>query len=78
MDLEYGPQYDAFRKEVIKFIKENEDVKLEGPVRSKSRITWQQKLIDNTKLKEFGWCHRTPLDQGIQKTYNYFVNEIGK
>jgi alkylation response protein AidB-like acyl-CoA dehydrogenase len=47
MDLEYGPEYDDFRKEVISFVKENENVELEGPLRSKSRIAWQQKLIDN-------------------------------
>ena len=28
MDLEYGPEYDEFRSEVINFIKENEDVKV--------------------------------------------------
>ena len=47
MDLEYGPEYNDFRKEVVHFVKENENVKLEGPVRSESRIAWQQKLIDN-------------------------------
>jgi len=47
MDLEYGPEYNDFRKEVVHFIKENENVKLQGPVRSESRIAWQQKLIDN-------------------------------
>ena len=47
MDLEYGPQYDDFRAEVVNFIKENENIKLSGPPRSESRIEWQQKLIDN-------------------------------
>ena len=47
MDLEYGPQYDDFRAEVISFIKENEKTKLTGPPRSESRVEWQQKLIDN-------------------------------
>ena len=47
MDLEYGPQYDDFRAEVINFIKENENTKLSGPPRSESRVEWQQKLIDN-------------------------------
>ena len=47
MDLEYGPEYNNFRKEVISFVKENENVQLEGPLRSESRIAWQQKLIDN-------------------------------
>ena len=26
MDLEYGPEYDEFRSEVINFIKENEEI----------------------------------------------------
>ena len=38
----------------------------------------QQKLIDDTKLKEFGWQHQTSLEQGIQKTYDYFLNEISE
>jgi len=35
----------------------------------------QQKLIDDTRLKEFGWQYQTSLEQGIQKTYDYFLNE---
>ena len=45
MDLEYGPQYEDFRSEVISFVKENEGTKLTGPARSESRVAWQQKLI---------------------------------
>jgi|TARA_B110000438_G_scaffold295613_1_gene338883 alkylation response protein AidB-like acyl-CoA dehydrogenase len=47
MNLEYGPEYNDFRQEVIGFVKQNEDIKLTGPVRSESRVAWQQKLIDN-------------------------------
>jgi len=36
----------------------------------------QQKLIDDTKLKEFGWQYQTSLEQGIEKTYDYFLKEI--
>jgi GDP-L-fucose synthase len=36
----------------------------------------QQKLIDDTKLKKFGWQYRTSLEQGIQKTYDYFLSEV--
>jgi len=35
----------------------------------------QQKLIDDTRLKEFGWRYKTTLEQGIQETYEYFINE---
>ena len=38
----------------------------------------QQKLIDDTRLKKFGWQCQTPLEQGIRKTYDYFLNEVGK
>lgn len=36
----------------------------------------QQKLIDNTLLKNFGWKFHTTLEQGIEKTYEYFLNEV--
>jgi nucleoside-diphosphate-sugar epimerase len=39
-------------------------------------IGMQQKLIDDTKLKEFGWQYQTSLEQGIQKTYEYFLSEV--
>jgi GDP-L-fucose synthase len=38
----------------------------------------QQKLIDDSRLKEFGWKYQTTLDEGIQKTYDYFINEVNK
>jgi len=37
----------------------------------------QKKLIDDTRLKKFGWQHKTTLEQGLQKTYEYFLNEVG-
>jgi nucleoside-diphosphate-sugar epimerase len=36
----------------------------------------QQKLIDDTRLKEFGWEHQTSLEHGVKKTYEYFLNEV--
>jgi len=36
----------------------------------------KQKLIDDTKLRKFGWQHQTSLEQGLKKTYYYFLNEI--
>ncbi len=35
----------------------------------------QQKLINNARMKEFGWQYKTTLEQGIQKTYDYFLSE---
>jgi GDP-L-fucose synthase len=37
----------------------------------------QQKIISDTKLKEFGWQYKTTLEQGVQKTYDYFLSEVG-
>ena len=36
----------------------------------------QQKLIDDTRLKGFGWKCQTTLDQGIQQVYDYFIKEV--
>ncbi len=38
----------------------------------------QQKLIDDTRLKSFGWQYRTSLEDGIQETYEYFINQVKK
>jgi GDP-L-fucose synthase len=38
----------------------------------------KKKLIDIKKLNEFGWSHRTSLELGIKKTYDYFLNELRK
>ena len=32
----------------------------------------KQKLIDDSKLKQFGWQHQTSLEEGIKKTIEYF------
>ena len=39
-------------------------------------IGMKQKLIDDTELKKFGWQHQTSLEEGLQKTYYYFLKEI--
>ena len=41
-------------------------------------IGMKQKLIDDTKLKAFGWQYQTTLEQGIRKTYEYFLNKVEK
>ena len=35
----------------------------------------KRKLIDNTKLKKFGWSPITSLKSGIKQTYEYFLNK---
>jgi len=39
-------------------------------------VGMKQKLIDDTRLKKFGWKHKTSLKDGIQKTYEYYLNEV--
>ena len=35
----------------------------------------KKKLINNQKLKKFGWKYNTSLEDGIKKTYEYFLNK---
>ena len=35
-----------------------------------------QKLMDISKLKEAGWTAKTSLREGLEKTYDYFLNTI--
>ena len=39
-------------------------------------VGMKQKLIDDTKLKAFGWHYKTSLDEGILKTYDYYRQEV--
>ncbi len=38
----------------------------------------KQKLIDISRLKKFGWNHKTSLKQGINKTYEFFLSEVSE
>ena len=38
-------------------------------------VGMRQKLIDNKKLTEFGWSHKTSLKVGIEKTYEFYLGE---
>lgn len=40
-------------------------------------VGMRQKLIDDTKLKAFGWSHSTSLETGIEKTYQFYLDEYG-
>lgn len=41
-------------------------------------IGMKQKLIDDTKLTEFEWKHKTSLKDGIKKIYDYYLKEVNK
>lgn len=35
-----------------------------------------RKLMDVSKMNALGWKHRVALEEGIQKTYNWFLNSL--
>jgi GDP-L-fucose synthase len=37
-----------------------------------------RKLMDISKMHELGWKHKVKLEEGIQKTYNWFIENIEK
>lgn len=39
-------------------------------------VGMKQKLIDNSKLTQFGWKHSTSLETGIEKTVDYFKKHV--
>lgn len=39
-------------------------------------VGMKQKLIDDTKLQNLGWKYKTSLKDGVQKTYEYYLNEV--
>jgi GDP-L-fucose synthase len=38
----------------------------------------QQKLLDVSKLRSFGWQHQSSLDEGLRVTYKYYLEEVKK
>ncbi|MDI1254744.1 MAG: GDP-L-fucose synthase [Flavobacterium sp.] len=39
-------------------------------------IGMQQKLIDDSNLQQFGWQHQTSLEEGLQKTYEFYKTAV--
>jgi GDP-L-fucose synthase len=39
-------------------------------------VGMRQKLIDSTRIQAAGWQASTPLNEGIEKTYQYFLKEV--
>lgn len=38
-------------------------------------VGMKQKLIDDKRLKQFGWAYKIELEVGIQQTYQYYLRE---
>ena len=41
-------------------------------------VGMHQKLLDSSRLVNFGWSHKTNLDNGIQSTYEHFFTKDDK
>jgi len=41
-------------------------------------VGMKRKLIDDTRLIEFGWKYKTDLREGVEKTYNFYKKDILK
>jgi GDP-L-fucose synthase len=41
-------------------------------------VGMKQKLIDDSKLQEFGWHYKTELSDGIRKTYQFYLESVKK
>lgn len=41
-------------------------------------VGMRQKLIDDSKLQEFGWHYKTELSDGIRKTYQFYLESVKK
>ena len=39
-------------------------------------VGMKQKLIDDTRLKEFGWEHKTSLKEGIKQAFTFYKNSF--
>ncbi|VAW65716.1 GDP-L-fucose synthetase [hydrothermal vent metagenome] len=39
-------------------------------------VGMKQKLIDDSKLNTLGWKHSSSLEDGVRKTYEYYIGEI--
>ena len=57
---------------------------IQNVVGHKGEIIWDEskpngtprKLLDVSKMKELGWCYSTELTEGIEKTYQWFLENI--
>ena len=59
-------------------------VKIANLVGYKGEITWDvskpdgapRKLLDNRKITSLGWEHEVQLDQGLEDTYRWYLNNL--
>lgn len=71
-----GTGLDVSIKELAELIMDVEDYHAELVFDTDKPDGMPQKLLDVSKLKAAGWTAGTGLREGLEKTYQYFLNEI--
>lgn len=76
LNINVGLGFDHTVNEYYKIIADTLGYKgkLEHDLSKPSGIN--QKLVDISKLKKLGWHHKTSLQEGIMKTYDFYLKEV--
>lgn len=71
-----GTGTDVSIKELVELIMDMEDYHAELTFDSSKPDGMPQKLMDVSKLAEAGWTAKTNLREGLEKTYQYFLDVV--
>lgn len=74
-NINVGLGHDYSIKEYYKEIAEVVEFKGQFVYDLTKPVGMKQKLIDDSKLKEFGWEFKTTLKEGLKKTFEYYKRE---
>ena len=72
----FGTGSDVSIKELVELIMDVVGYHAELEFDTSKPDGMPQKLMDISKLKEAGWTAKTSLREGLEKTYDYFLNTI--
>ncbi len=71
-----GTGTDISIKELVELIMDIEDYHAELKFDTLKPDGMPQKLMDVSRLSEAGWTAKTSLREGLEKTYEHFLNEV--
>lgn len=71
-----GTGVDVSIRELVEMIMDVEDYHAELEFDVSKPDGMPQKLMDVSKLAEAGWTARISLEEGLEKTYKYFLEEV--